>query len=351
MLTDRQLLILKTVVQLYEKHGEPVGSKSLMDRDKLDYSSATIRNDMLALEKIGLLEKMHTSSGRIPSEQGYRYYVDLLLGQAELGLMDSNKSLQMMIFRSLNNPFQSLDDIIDSSAKILSYLTKYTSFVLGPGSESNRLLSFRMAPIGNRQMVAIIVTDNGEVENLVFNLPTYIDYSDMLKMIAIVEEELVGHSLEEVYRRLNNDIPKLIQRFASNAQDIFDQLIAVFQQTNNHRLHMSGEMNVIDYLGSGDLQHFKAIHQLLDNNHSLMKLLQDNTGDGITIRIGEELDAEALADFSLITAGYEVKDHGSGLLAVLGPRNMAYQKNIELIRAFQDVLPVIIEKYYRLQNS
>ena len=172
MLSHRQLYIIKAIVELYAKHGEPIGSKTLIEFKKLDYSSATIRNDMKALEMAGLLEKTHTSSGRIPSEKGYRFYVDNLskLLQAEEDTEEKDLNYQML-FETLDNPFQRISDIIQSSAKILSTLTNYTAFILGPEAEHNKLISFRVTPIANRQMMAIIVTDNGRVENLIFQLP------------------------------------------------------------------------------------------------------------------------------------------------------------------------------------
>ena len=119
MLSDRQLYIIKAIVELYAKHGEPIGSKTLIELKKLDYSSATIRNDMKALEMAGLLQKTHTSSGRIPSEKGYRFYVDNLADWLETEANDEEKSLNyQMLFQTLDNPFQRIDDIIQSSAKI-----------------------------------------------------------------------------------------------------------------------------------------------------------------------------------------------------------------------------------------
>lgn len=348
MLSDRQLYIIKAIVELYAKHGEPIGSKTLIEFKKLDYSSATIRNDMKALEMAGLLEKTHTSSGRIPSEKGYRFYVDNLskLLQAEEDTEEKDLNYQML-FETLDNPFQRISDIIQSSAKILSTLTNYTAFILGPEAEHNKLISFRVTPIANRQMMAIIVTDNGRVENLIFQLPPSIDYSSMVKMVRIIEEELVGQTLYEVYRRLNNDIPKLIHRYAANVENVFQDIIGIFEQTSDKTLYVDGELNLIDFMKEENLNHFKSVYQLLDDNKNLLNLLAHNSSDTINVRIGGELEFNELSDFSLITADYNVKDYGSGIIAILGPTNMAYQKNIQLIEAFQNVLPVVIERYYQ----
>ena len=204
-----------------------------------------------------------------------------------------------------------------------------------------------MTPIANRQMMAIIVTDNGRVENLIFQLPPSIDYSSMVKMVRIIEEELVGQTLYEVYRRLNNDIPKLIHRYAANVENVFQDIIGIFEQTSDKTLYVDGELNLIDFMKEENLNHFKSVYQLLDDNKNLLNLLAHNSSDTINVRIGGELEFNELSDFSLITADYNVKDYGSGIIAILGPTNMAYQKNIQLIETFQNVLPVVIERYYQ----
>lgn len=349
MLTDRQLYVFKSIVELYAKHGKPIGSKTLLKLKDLDYSSATIRNDMSAIEALGLIEKPHTSSGRIPSLEGYRFYVDQFLKEKEQENHKMSAEHQLLL-RTLDNPFQRIDDIIHSSANILSYLTKYTAMVVGPESANNKLVSFRLAPLTHQQVMAIIVTDDGAVENIVFRLPADLDYSSMLKMVRIIEDELVGQNLYEVYRRLNNDIPRLVHRYAANVQDLFEEIVGVFEQSQRHRLHIGGEMNLVDFIEEHNLKQFKSLYQLFENNRYLMQLIQ-SSDDRINIRIGDELENDHLANFSLITANYDVNRYGSGTIAILGPTNMAYSKNIQLIEAFQDVLPIVIQRYYEHRQS
>ena len=180
MLTERQKLILSLIIQDFTNSGQPVGSKSLME-EGVKASSATIRNDMKALEELGMLEKTHSSSGRIPSVSGYRYYVDHLLTPAKV----SNQEVAQ-IRNSLKKDIHEIDDIIQQSAKILSQVTSYTAFSLGPEMKDRTLTGFRIVPLNDRQILAIIVTDKGNVESQVFRVPENVESQDLEKMVHIV---------------------------------------------------------------------------------------------------------------------------------------------------------------------
>ena len=186
MLTKRQNDILRLIIQHYTSSGVPVGSKTLMS-EGVKASSATIRNDMKALEDEGLLS---SSSGRIPSALGYRYYVDHLLKPARVAEDDL-----LLIRQSLGREFHEINEIIKQSAEILSELTSYTTFSLGPEIKDRRLTGFRIVPLNNRQIIAIVVTDMGNVESQVFTLPEYMGSQELEKMVQIVNDRLVGDPL------------------------------------------------------------------------------------------------------------------------------------------------------------
>ena len=187
MLTDRQLMILQVIVDDFIRSGQPIGSRSLSKKSDITFSSATIRNDMADLEEMGFIEKTHTSSGRVPSEKGYRYYVDHLLTPP----LVRNEEIQMLNSVFVDR-FYELEKIVQKSAQILSEITNYTAIVLGPKVRDNKLKKISLVPLNKEAAVAIIVTDTGHVENKLITLPPTIDVNQIEKMVNILNDQLVG---------------------------------------------------------------------------------------------------------------------------------------------------------------
>ena len=197
MLTNRQLLILQLTVDDFIESAQPVGSRQLSKKPEAPFSPATIRNEMADLEEMGYLEKTHTSSGRIPSEKGYRFYVDHLLTTEKLNTEDSIHLRS--VFRE---KIVETEELIRKSATILSDLTNYTSILLGPDTSLHAVKRFSIVPLDEKTAVAIIVTDNGRVENRLFNVPEGFTASDIEKMVNILNERLIGTPLVHIQKIL-----------------------------------------------------------------------------------------------------------------------------------------------------
>ncbi|MGK0551593.1 heat-inducible transcriptional repressor HrcA [Enterococcus faecalis] len=343
MMTERQKNILRLIIQNYTNTGLPVGSKKLM-ADGIDSSSATIRNDMKALEELGLLAKTHSSSGRIPSILGYRYYVDYLLRPAQVGSHELE-----LIRQSFGKEFHEIDDIIRQSAEILSELTSYTAFSLGPEVKERKLTGFRMVPLNDRQILAIIVTDKGNVENQVFAIPASVTSQDLEKMTQIINDKLVGQPLLTVYHRLRTEIPMILHRYFQTPEgmmDLFDELLS---QAFEEKVFIGGRMNLLNFGTRQDVEQLKSVYTFMQNSDELTQLLNGTTTKEapIVIRIGSEIGNNLLEDMSMITATYEVKGHGSGTIALLGPTSMPYSKIFGLIDTFRFELASKLGSYYR----
>lgn len=341
MLTERQFDILKTIIELYTTEEQPIGSKTLLEKSNMDLSSATIRNEMSVLEEAGLIEKTHTSSGRVPSVKGYRFYVDHLMQQDAL-IKDAELHY---IRKALSQQFKKMDDIMNRSAEVLSDLTSYTAIILGPEATTSRLTGFRLVPLNGNQVMAILLTDNGDIENMVFSLPAHVDYSDMEKTVRIIEDVLIGHSLTEVYKKLRTEIPLLVHKYAKSAEGLLSHLIRILEQTPTNRLHISGKTNLLDFTEHLDTHQVKSIYQLFDDGVNLASLLASEQ-EAIDVKIGDELKNELFSDFSLVTANYEVFGHGEGTIAILGPTSMSYDKTISLLNTFRHELPNILLRFY-----
>lgn len=354
MLSDRQNYILSTIIELYEKHGEPIGSKTLLSVSNLDYSSATIRNEMKIIEDSGLIEKTHTSSGRVPTSAGYRHYANQLIGNYNNQDKESDKKpnkkrliRRQNIYDLLGQSILQIEDIVNSTASILSQLTSYTAIVLGPEATNSKLVGFRFVPINDRYATGIIITDSGNVDNLTFELPTNIRASDINKMVTIIENELVGLSLIEAYQKIQVIIPELVERYASTAHSLLDDLTLVLENTLTHPIHVSGRINLIDAIDTADSEKIKLLYYAMNNSKEIAKLLANSTEKGVNVQIGSELNSELFKDFTLISTDYDVIDHGQGLIAILGPRTMPYDMTIQLMEDVADVLPDIFRQFYR----
>lgn len=344
MTTERQEAILRAIVQLYIYYEEPIGSKKLLDEMDLSYSSATVRNDMKKLEDLGYIEKTHTSSGRVPTEQGYRYYVDYLLEEGQFKPAEKQDYFQH-IQQGFYEPFFQMEDIVMKTADILSQITNYTAFVLGPQAKLDRLKQFQMIPITENRMMAVVMTDNNDLENMVIQLPDSVDQADIQRAVHIINEELVGLTLNEVNQKLEKDIPFLLYKYLGSTRQIVDHVIENLSQRLGSDLHVSGQMRLLDAMSGMPIEEMKSIFQLIENRQALYPYLDlKDTHSLIQVTIGKEFNSELLERFSLVTARYYTGSYGDGLLAVLGPKNMSYGKTIQILNDFQLFLPEIIKK-------
>lgn len=342
MITDRQKTILRLIIQEYTNTGNPVGSKKLME-EGIQSSSATIRNDMKALEEHGLLLKTHSSSGRIPSMEGYRYYVDFLLRPSEVQRDDLET-----IRHSFGREFHEINDIIKQSAEILSDLTSYTAFSLGPEVKERKLTGFRIVPLNDRQVIAVIVTDKGNVQNQVFTIPTTITSQDLEKMTQIINDKLVGQPLLTVYHKLRTEIPMILHRYFQTPDGMMNLFESMLGHAFEEKVFVSGRMNLLDFSGKQDIEQLKSVYSFMQNTDAVSHLLSSETKDDqIAIRIGTEIGNTLLDDMSMITATYEVQGHGKGTIALLGPTSMPYSKMFGLVDVFRHELASKLGAYYR----
>lgn len=341
MLTQRQSDILRLIIQNYTSSGVPVGSKTLM-AEGIEASSATIRNDMKALEEDGLLLKTHSSSGRIPSAAGYRYYVDHLLKPTRV----TNDDLQV-IRQSLGKEFHEINEIIRQSAEILSELTSYTTFSLGPEVKDHRLTGFRIVPLNHRQIIAIVVTDKGNVESQVFTLPANLGSQDLEKMVRLVNDRLVGDPLMTVYQKLRTEIPMILHKYFQSTEGISYLFDAVLGQVFEDKIYVSGQMNLLDYEPHQDLNQFKSMFSLMRDSDELTQMIVPMDSN-IHIKIGSELGNDLLQNMSMIQASYEIDGHGRGTIALLGPTSMPYSRMFGLVDVYRKELANRLADYYRL---
>ena len=318
---ERQKELLKIIVESYIKTCKPVGSKSLCDA--LNLSSATIRNEMAVLENLGYLEKCHVSSGRIPSEAGYKYYVDNLMKPKELTGEDVLK-LQT-IFR--NNDLQ-LSDAINRCVEIISDITNYTSVVLGKKSEDNYLQQISIVPLPNNRVVAVVCTNKGIVENKQFNIPSTISIEELVKTSEIINKMLVGTPINEVSERLEFDIKPIISKKIKQYETVYNIFHDAFDDfvEQNANIHFGGKTKIFEQPEYNNINEIKRLANKFEDD-SLIKNIEENN-DGINIYIGDENEFDS--NVTVVKSTYNVNGQ-KGTIAIIGPKRMEYDKVVGLL--------------------
>ena len=318
MLTNRQKDILKLIVTEYIKLAKPVGSKLLCD--ELKCSSATIRNEMQALEELGLLEKTHTSSGRVPSEKGYRYYVDNLMELKELNGEEVFK-LQT-IFK---NKELELSDVLSKSLELISDITSYTSVVLDKKSHDNKLKEISIVPVSDSIVVVIVVTDQGYVEHKNIEI-TGVSLDEVKKTVKLINDLIVGTPIDEVGAKLEFEIKPIIGRYVKQHEMLYNAFYDVFSDISSKNVSVVGKNNILKHQEFKTLDKVEEIFSKLDDK-DMLNNIEENNND-INIYIGHENKMDP--DVTVIKTNYKT-NKDSGTIAIIGPKRMEYDKVVNLL--------------------
>lgn len=324
MLTDRQKLILIKIIEEFVKTAEPVGSRTLSKLEDLPYSPATLRNEMADLEDMGFLEKTHTSSGRVPSEKGYRFYVDHII---------TNKSYEDNEYPVIDSIFSQKqlvrNEAIKETVKILSEITNYTSFVLGPNGQKSRVKRFQFIPIDSKTAVLILVTDGGHVQSTNLNFDSEIEINEIEKIVNILNELLVDTLVTEIPEKLHYDIKPHLSQYINYQEKLIDKIIAMFGQMTSDNVFLSGQSRLISLPEFRDVNKLTKLYRAIEEKQVLSVIRE--TDSGMSIRIGHENQVQAMNNCTLITVPYKIGKNEYGKIAVLGPTRMEYSKVIPLL--------------------
>ncbi len=338
LLTSRQLQILQVIVDDFVSSAQPVGSRQISKKEGINYSPATIRNEMADLEELGYLEKTHTSSGRVPSEKGYRFYVDHLLQPKTMAGND------IVLIQSLfQNQIIEMEQIIHESANILSDLTTYTTILLGPNVGKHRVKKFQIVPLSDQVAVAIIVTDNGHVENRMISLPLGYDASDIEKTINILNERLVGVPILELQSKLELETLEVLRQHIHTADSMFQSLKKIALVGNESEVYFAGKLNMLNQPEFNDLNKVRMLMDLMDKKSQVISLFHPED-QNIHIRIGSENNHLAMEDCSVISTTYSIGNEQTGSIAIIGPTRMDYQRVISLIDIMRNGLSSALTK-------
>ena len=320
MLGTRQKELMKAIVEEYISTARPVGSKHLCKKFKV--SSATIRNDMSLLEELGYLEKQHISSGRVPSSLGYRYYVDNLMEPKKISGEDMLKLQTIFSNNELN-----LNDAILKSLEIVSDITNYTSVILGSTSNENLLEKVEIIPISDENVVAIVVTDKGHVENKSINIPSTIDMKEVSKTAELLNKMLRHTPINEVPSKLEFEIKPIIGNYVKDYEVLYNafyEALSSFQ--NNRDVHFEGKANILKQPEFNTVDSVKNIISKFESKELVSKI--EETDDEVKVYIGVESELDD--NVTVIKTKYEA-DGKVGTIAIIGPKRMDYERVLNML--------------------
>jgi heat-inducible transcriptional repressor len=330
LLNDRRQNILKIIVEDYIKTARPVGSEYVAK--KLNCSSATVRNEMMYLEEVGLLEKTHISSGRVPSEKGYRYYVDELMTPKDMTREDMLK-LQT-IFK--NNTLV-LSDAIKKSIEIVTEITNYTSVVLGNTSSINRLKKVEVIPLGDNKIITMIITDKGHVEHKMMIIPSNISSLEVKQTVDLINKLLIGTPIDEISSKLEFEVKPIIPRFVKEHEVLYDAFYNAFNEfsTRSSDVQFIGKNN---FLKQPEFNNIEKVKEILNNFEDIDKVSKmEEEDNGINIYIGNE--SELSPDVAVIKTKYNYNGE-EGTIAIIGPKRMEYDKVVGILNYIRDNIDI-----------
>ena len=319
-LSERKKRILRAIIESYIQSAEPVGSKAILDTIGLDVSSATVRNDMADLEAMGLLEKPHTSAGRIPSPQGYRFYVNELMERHKLSMQETER-----INQALRLKMQELDRVIDQAGRIAAQLTNYPAFALSSGAERVTIRRFDLLMVERNAFIIVVMTDTNAVRNRLMRLPSDLTEAQLQMLNTLLNTTFTGLTLEEI----TPELMRVAQHAAGEAYGLISLVVSfaieVLESLEHRQVHTAGIAHLLEH----------PEYRSLEKAQPLMSYLSEDTDatwfpvpkDGpMKILIGPENAADALKDTSVVMASYDIGDGMRGVIGVVGPTRMDYAK-------------------------
>ncbi len=339
MLDERKQRILQAIINDYISSAEPVGSRTIARKYDLGVSPATIRNEMADLEMLGYLEQLHTSSGRIPSSKGYRFYVDDLLPPHPM--TDHEKEV---IDRWYRARVRRVEEVFQETAKIISRITKNISLVLAPQITKAAFRCLQFLPLDSHRVIAVIMTDAGFVENKIIEMPAGAEFKDFQRMAQVINDSLAGQSLDAIQKGSLQHIKDEIMDEA-----LYESAMEVIRRAldfeKRERLYLGGTTQLLEQPEFHDVERVKEILLMLEEEQLMKDILHAHLGEGLSVTIGHENQYSGIQDCSIITATYHLDGELLGTIAVLGPTRMEYGKSMALLNYMNSNLTEIIKRF------
>jgi heat-inducible transcriptional repressor len=337
-LDKRKLQVLHAIIQNYIVTGEPVGSRTISKNYDLGVSSATIRNEMSDLEDLGLLVQPYTSSGRIPSDRGYRLYVNGILPLLEKEMKEYNS-----IGRDINQRVNHIEELLKTTLKILSDYTNYTTIALAPQTENIALKNIQVIKIDRSRIMVVLVSDSGNIQNQIFRLEEEVDEEQLVLINNFLNAKLRGTDLDKVKTKLSED--EKFKHQNSSASLILPIIANSIQSIKDSELYLEGISNILNFPEYSDMGKVKQFLDFIEDKQKVMKLFAEATSSDVEVKIGSENLDEEMKGCSIITAVYTIDGSTIGKLGIVGPTRMDYLRIMAIIKNVTEELNHIIKEY------
>ena len=339
-LDERKMKILRCIIRTYLDTGEPVGSRTISKDADLNVSSATIRNEMADLEELGLIVQPHTSAGRIPTDAGYRLYVDELMDEKERAVMDVRDVLGQRMDR--------IENTLQTMAKFLAKNTNYATMISGPRYTENELRLIQLSRLDSRHLVAVIVVEGNVVRNRVIEIESPVSDNEILKLNVLLNSALQGKTLDSITLMLIRQLKEQAGDYSGVVGSVLEAVADSISESSEEQpnVYTSGATNIFKYpelsegsKASGILTTFEDKEQLLD----LMNM-PDKKDGSIQVYIGKETPIQSMQDCSIVTANYELEKGIRGTIGIVGPKRMNYEHVVGTLKTLMEQLDDIYHK-------
>lgn len=330
-LDERKRKILNAIIKTYLETGEPVGSRTISKYTDLNLSSATIRNEMSDLEDMGYIIQPHTSAGRIPSDKGYRLYVDDML-------KDKNNEVREMKEKLIEKA-DKLEVILENAAKLLASDTNYTSMITKPKYKKHVVKFLQLSDFDIQKLLMVLVLDNNLVKHRIIDVPVELDKEMVLKLNIVLNTFLQGLGIEGINISVIQKLKQQAGEYKELVELVLDEIAKIIDEEDQLQIYTSGATNILKYPELSDNNKASEILHTLEEKNMLSRLITDKMDSdteetGIQVYIGNESSIESMKDCSLVTATYKLEDGVYGKVGIIGPKRMDYEKVVESLQNF-----------------
>lgn len=339
-LDERKIKILNAIIRTYMETGEPVGSRTISKCSDLKLSSATIRNEMSDLEELGYIIQPHTSAGRIPSDKGYRFYVDNLMFEKE---KEVSEMKEFVIEKT-----EKMEKVLKQIAKLLAANTNYATIVSAPQTHRGKVKFIQLSAVDDGQVLATIMLDGNIVKNKIIRTNENLDQETILKLNILLNSSLNGLVLEQINLATISRLKEQAGIHSAMVSDVLDAVAQAIQEDEELEIYTSGATNIFKYPELSDSQRASELISAFEEKQELRDLFVESTdgeqSTGIQVYIGSESPIQRMKDCSVVTATYELGDGIHGTVGIVGPKRMDYEKVVDNLRTLKIQLDEIFKK-------
>ena len=339
-LDARKEKILKAIIQTYLETGEPVGSRTISKYTDLNLSSATIRNEMSDLEELGYILQPHTSAGRIPSDKGYRLYVDALMEEKRQEVAEIK---ELMIEKT-----NKMEKVLQQVVKVLAANTNYATMITGPSYNQNKVKFIQLSKVNEDQLLAVIVVEGNLVKNQILNLEEPMDDEQILKLNLLLNTQLNGLTVQEINLSLISRMKEQAGIHSKVVSDVLDAVAEAIDVEEDVQVYTSGATNIFKYPELADSARASELISALEEKKALADMVKEaeavENSTGIQVYIGSETPVSTMKDCSVVTATYELGQGMRGTIGIIGPKRMDYENVVDNLKTLKVQLDSIFKK-------